>query len=61
MRDQEKVNISKERLRNNKPPPIQMMDSVTVIGMDVVALYPSIKRDMTKTAVSKAIEKADNK
>ena len=55
------VNISNERQRNLKPPPIQKRDSLSVIGMDVVALYPSIKRDMARMAISKAIERADNR
>ena len=58
--DKARVTIRKERLRCQKHPPIQKMVSVVAIGMDVVALYPSIKRDMASKAVFRAIERADN-
>ena len=38
---------------------MQEKDKVIILGMDVVALYPSIKRDMVAKAVQKAIALSD--
>ena len=35
---------------------IQERDNLIIFNTDVVALYPSIKRDMAKKAIQKAIE-----
>ena len=47
------------RSRSDKPLPIQRRGKVCVIGMDVVALYPSIKKDIAAEAVTKAIKNAN--
>ena len=41
--------------RVNTPTQLQERDKVTLFSMDIVALYPSIKKDMAVEAVTKAI------
>ena len=50
-----------ERRRKGTNPPVQKHDSLVIFSMDVVALYPSIMRDMAMEAISKAIERSNIK
>ena len=57
----ENFNIITRRSRSNKIPPIQIMDKVIVVGMDVVALYPSISKDMASKSIQKVVKETDIK
>ena len=50
-----------ERRRKGTIPPVQKADSLVIFSMDVVALYPSIMRDMAQEAIAKAIERSNIK
>ena len=48
-----------ERRREGTSTHRQERDKLVILSINVVALYPSIKRDMAKEAILKAIRKAD--
>ena len=53
--DVELARKHRERRRSNMPSQLQEMDKLCVFSMDIVALYPSIRKDMAVEAVRKAI------